>query len=97
MCAAAPSFFFSGRRRQTRCYRDWSSDVCSSDLKGVTADVQERIRSLGLNRWSAIAYTRDKLLFYMIQRRRARRHKREKQEFTFELSYHLTLDRKSVV
>src|SRR5208282_6847242 len=25
-------FFFSSRRRQTRCYRDWSSDVCSSDL-----------------------------------------------------------------
>src|SRR5207245_3905080 len=22
----------SSRRRQTRCYRDWSSDVCSSDL-----------------------------------------------------------------
>src|SRR5215470_19592014 len=25
-------FFFSSRRRHTRCYRDWSSDVCSSDL-----------------------------------------------------------------
>src|SRR2546429_1074988 len=25
-------FFFSGRRRHTRCSRDWSSDVCSSDL-----------------------------------------------------------------
>src|SRR3989337_3678618 len=24
--------FFSSRRRHTRCYRDWSSDVCSSDL-----------------------------------------------------------------
>src|SRR5690606_40666832 len=24
--------FFSGRRRHTRCSRDWSSDVCSSDL-----------------------------------------------------------------
>src|SRR5207245_4517820 len=24
-------FFFSSRRRHTRCYRDWSSDVCSSD------------------------------------------------------------------
>src|SRR5207245_3120364 len=29
-------FFFSSRRRHTRCYRDWSSDVCSSDL-GVSA------------------------------------------------------------
>src|SRR5207245_6266796 len=27
-------FFFSSRRRHTRCYRDWSSDVCSSDLAG---------------------------------------------------------------
>src|SRR6266699_4003070 len=33
-------FFFSSRRRHTRCGRDWSSDVCSSDLQakleGVT-------------------------------------------------------------
>src|SRR2546429_1365179 len=27
-------FFFSSRRRHTRCSRDWSSDVCSSDLSG---------------------------------------------------------------
>src|SRR3989337_999680 len=33
-------FFVSGRSRHTRCYRDWSSDVCSSDL-GVSG------RSLG--------------------------------------------------
>src|SRR2546429_7123501 len=25
-------FFFSSRSRHTRCSRDWSSDVCSSDL-----------------------------------------------------------------
>src|SRR5690554_6985307 len=25
-------FFFSSRRRHTRCGRDWSSDVCFSDL-----------------------------------------------------------------
>src|SRR5690554_5113331 len=29
------NFFFSSRRRHTRCGRDWSSDVCSSDLVGV--------------------------------------------------------------
>src|SRR6266496_1632956 len=28
-------FFFSSRRRHTRSLRDWSSDVCSSDLRGV--------------------------------------------------------------
>ena len=26
-------FFFSSRRRHTRLVSDWSSDVCSSDLK----------------------------------------------------------------
>src|SRR6266704_5224202 len=41
----ADSFFFSRRRRHTRSKRDWSSDVCSSDLlpkatsPGPTADV----------------------------------------------------------
>src|SRR6266436_4166436 len=29
-------FFFSSRRRHTRCSRDWSSDVCSSDLGGAS-------------------------------------------------------------
>src|SRR5699024_11722508 len=28
----SPLFFFSSRRRHTRSKRDWSSDVCSSDL-----------------------------------------------------------------
>src|SRR5690606_39849047 len=29
-------FFFSSRRRHTRFSRDWSSDVCSSDLRAMT-------------------------------------------------------------
>src|SRR3712207_4045298 len=29
-------FFFSSRRRHTRYWRDWSSDVCSSDLIAIT-------------------------------------------------------------
>src|SRR5690606_41031109 len=29
---AVGAFFFSSRRRHTRFSRDWSSDVCSSDL-----------------------------------------------------------------
>src|SRR3712207_7656039 len=36
-------FFFSSRRRHTRYWRDWSSDVCSSDL-GIT----DFVRSDGL-------------------------------------------------
>src|SRR5438105_9215869 len=31
-------FFFSSRRRHTRSTRDWSSDVCSSDLLRFKAD-----------------------------------------------------------
>src|SRR5204863_10055723 len=30
-------FFFSSRRRHTRSLRDWSSDVCSSDLSNIDA------------------------------------------------------------
>src|SRR5690554_7269463 len=32
VCVVNVFFFFSSRRRHTRCGRDWSSDVCSSDL-----------------------------------------------------------------
>src|SRR5690606_40595789 len=31
-------FFFSSRRRHTRFSRDWSSDVCSSDLSRLSKD-----------------------------------------------------------
>src|SRR5690625_6805998 len=40
------SFFFSSRRRHTRWPRDWSSDVCSSDLgkrTGVYVDTEGKI------------------------------------------------------
>src|SRR5204863_3185994 len=32
LCWTSCCFFFSSRRRHTRSLRDWSSDVCSSDL-----------------------------------------------------------------
>src|SRR5690606_41010058 len=42
-------FFFSSRRRHTRFSRDWSSDVCSSDLhfakSAYEADLQGGSRS----------------------------------------------------
>src|SRR5699024_11232380 len=34
-------FFFASRRRHTRSKRDWSSDVCSSDLSRVSVFVTE--------------------------------------------------------
>src|SRR5579883_2924487 len=40
-------FFFSSRRRHTRFSRDWSSDVCSSDLGGHVADVPHEGRRRG--------------------------------------------------
>src|SRR5271157_3996622 len=52
-------FFFSSRRRHTRCGRDWSSDVCSSDLRvgnGYRLSRHKRSRSypgLGGTYWAA--------------------------------------------
>src|SRR5258707_8745057 len=44
-------FFFSSRRRHTRYWRDWSSDVCSSDLSTVVMelpkeDLEHRLRAM---------------------------------------------------
>src|SRR3712207_8555150 len=44
-------FFFSSRRRHTRYWRDWSSDVCSSDLV-VAYHLDER----RVARWSEGGY-----------------------------------------
>src|SRR2546422_10681107 len=42
-------FFFSSRRRHTRCSRDWSSDVCSSDLKEIRDKVLRVLRAVQLD------------------------------------------------
>src|SRR6266513_4764166 len=39
-------FFFSSRRRHTRSKRDWSSDVCSSDLGAPGETVTEGLDGL---------------------------------------------------
>src|SRR5207245_2217432 len=46
----AAVLFFSSRRRHTRCYRDWSSDVCSSDLhvRAVERLVIDALADVGL-------------------------------------------------
>src|SRR5699024_11951381 len=41
-CAQLP-LFFSSRRRHTRSKRDWSSDVCSSDLGTTTSTLSSAI------------------------------------------------------
>src|SRR5207247_6136321 len=48
-------FFFSSRRRHTRSTRDWSSDVCSSDLENADrhfALVRAAYEKATGNRWS---------------------------------------------
>src|SRR5699024_11431965 len=45
LCVFHSYFFFSSRRRHTRSKRDWSSDVCSSDLVGDTPLCTERRKS----------------------------------------------------
>src|SRR5699024_11638916 len=44
-CPVVSYFFFSSRRRHTRSKRDWSSDVCSSDL-GRVIGAQRRAEHL---------------------------------------------------
>src|SRR5690625_3416624 len=46
------TFYFSSKRRHTRCPRDWSSDVCSSDLlpyKEVVESYKTHIAHLNVN------------------------------------------------
>src|SRR2546429_3575455 len=67
-------FFFSSRRRHTRCSRDWSSDVCSSDLCEICSsdasndsyDFVPRwfvavLQEIGLNQFANRIFARKKL------------------------------------
>src|SRR3712207_7621545 len=59
-------FFFSSRRRHTRYWRDWSSDVCSSDLslklrvKNRKSRSRARIAATGCKYASALVEVRGK-------------------------------------
>src|SRR5438067_7468032 len=44
-------FFFSSRRRHTRSKRDWSSDVCSSDLNHASYVLTARDVRLMTDPW----------------------------------------------
>src|SRR5690625_4833728 len=44
-------FFFSSRRRHTRWPRDWSSDVCSSDLEDKFDNIYQEISENDLLHW----------------------------------------------
>src|SRR2546430_10829043 len=47
-------FFFSSRRRHTRFDCDWSSDVCSSDLKAARFDGAQRIFNIGSGKGTSL-------------------------------------------
>src|SRR5690606_41174801 len=53
-------FFFSSRRRHTRFSRDWSSDVCSSDLRPnkSSVSVKKYAASLSVKDWKFITVRR---------------------------------------
>src|ERR1035438_10695684 len=50
-------FFFSSRRRHTRCLSDWSSDVCSSDLEKT--EFQVILKDFGANKINTIKAVRE--------------------------------------
>src|SRR5438034_2521840 len=50
-------FFFSSRRRHTRSLYDWSSDVCSSDLKHANATRAEVV--IGMRNYERFVLVRD--------------------------------------
>src|SRR5699024_11290794 len=41
LCSLQNLMFISSRRRHTRAKRDWSSDVCSSDLESAAGELVE--------------------------------------------------------
>src|SRR5438067_6997916 len=58
-------FFFSSRRRHTRSKRDWSSDVCSSDLDDTAA---QAVHDQGLLRFRDAQFPRKTGVFDAGQR-----------------------------
>src|SRR5687768_18284510 len=59
-------FFFSSRRRHTRCSRDWSSDVCSSDL----AMTPVRLGAVGYLNARPLVYELERLPRFRSEERR---------------------------
>src|SRR5690606_39346280 len=55
-------FFFSSRRRHTRFSRDWSSDVCSSDLEDVLLEFDRVAELAGGKRERSVSQFRAEIL-----------------------------------
>src|SRR5205814_4181303 len=65
-------FFFSSRRRHTRCLSDWSSDVCSSDL--VRPKTGEHDVDTKINQARKFLEHKDKVLVYVLFKGRELQH-----------------------
>src|SRR3712207_8277390 len=57
-------FFFSSRRRHTRYWRDWSSDVCSSDLPPSASAIPQRDLAQRVNQRSPGGFGDREIGFY---------------------------------
>lgn len=68
----------------------WSSYSSMMGVAVLKASTNEVLRSLLLNRFSYICHSRDKLLFYMLQRSYAKRNEFKRQDYRFEAGFHLT-------
>src|SRR3712207_9355035 len=54
-------FFFSSRRRHTRYWRDWSSDVCSSDLDSAAESYDGDEQRANQVAWAAVKHSHEKV------------------------------------
>src|SRR5438067_10146690 len=70
-------FFFSSRRRHTRSKRDWSSDVCSSDLRRGIARID---RDCGNRDGQGADHGQDAGLLLRLRRGRAARPRTRSEE-----------------
>src|SRR5437868_13101195 len=90
-------FFFSNRRRHTRSIRDWSSDVCSSDLlqrRGALAGTEQRRQPSGILVASEIAKA-GRQIGRRRQQYRSEEHTSELQS-RFDLVCRLLLEKKNI-
>src|SRR5207248_4476128 len=79
------SFFFSSRRRHTRSYGDWSSDVCSSDLAQYLRQVAPDARGISSQSASEIEIATIGERRVVAARHRKRRRRCERAERPVEI------------
>src|SRR5438067_11263806 len=77
--ATCRCFFFSSRRRHTRSKRDWSSDVCSSDLGSLTRQGSNRPDGRCRRAWRR-ARSEERRVGKECRSRRAPYHQKKKKE-----------------